>query len=491
MTSAGNERVQGPSPSLDGLSPSSCATANARRASCWPVLAGLLTGIVCGAIAAGVAWWAFPPEYTAVCYLHVREDPMPRAGKNSAGVPSSRYLQDQVVLVQSNFVLAAALTKPGIASLRCVSERRDPVEWLRDRLEVGYPANGEILRIALRGKDGEESVCLLRAVRDAYFEEVIGPYRDSLERRLKLLRQSCAQNAAQISAKESELQAIYRRFEVGHFEQAMQKSIQVLDETSALRSRIGEVQAKLSGLDTRISLLQARLEKIGSEESLQAEAAKQLEQRVQSLLAQDPRIVQARRQADSLQAALEAEKLRAGRADAPSLVRLQEWWNSLEEELARREGELRPQLTAQAAGELARQSAQPSALARREQLLAAVADAELDKAVLEEESRLTKESFAAEARRYEALMEVWPELQSRQEELSRLKRLSERMEIEAEQWEIQLQAPPPVSVLEDVHVPPGVPAVRQALQAGMIGLIGFVIPLLAVPTAALLFRRRR
>jgi beta-lactamase regulating signal transducer with metallopeptidase domain len=84
--------------------------------------------------------------------------------------------------LRSYFVLIAALRPRDIASLPLVRAQDDPVEWLAQRLEVGFIPGSEIMYIRLSGKpdEVEQLTKLVDAVARAYEDEVV--YVDSQSR---------------------------------------------------------------------------------------------------------------------------------------------------------------------------------------------------------------------------------------------------------------------------------------------------------------------
>jgi hypothetical protein len=79
-------------------------------------------------------------------------------------------------LLKSKFLLTSALRDPAIAGLPLFGGVGDREAWLQEHLQVGYPQNGEILEITLRGpkSEAEELVRVVDAVAEAYKKEVLG-----------------------------------------------------------------------------------------------------------------------------------------------------------------------------------------------------------------------------------------------------------------------------------------------------------------------------
>jgi hypothetical protein len=85
------------------------------------------------------------------------------------------FKKSQLALLKSDFLLQAALRDPAVASLRIVASETDPIQWLRDNLEVGFVDESDVLSISLRGSQRDEADLrhLADAVAKAYLNEVV------------------------------------------------------------------------------------------------------------------------------------------------------------------------------------------------------------------------------------------------------------------------------------------------------------------------------
>jgi hypothetical protein len=152
------------------------APSPAIRKRSWPRIGALLflIALVCGA----VAWFARPKTVTATALFEVRMDTPSLVG-NQAAQRNQDYeilRKTQVALLKSKFVLTSALRNPSIGALSVLAGVGDKEAWLQDHLEVGYPHDGEILEIKLRGTawQADDLILLVDAVGEAYKKEVLG-----------------------------------------------------------------------------------------------------------------------------------------------------------------------------------------------------------------------------------------------------------------------------------------------------------------------------
>lgn len=168
-----------------------------RRRS-WPRLVALLVLVALACLA--TTWLARSKPVTAIALFEVRRDTPSLVGNQSGQITSGSDFEilkkTQIALLKSKFVLTSALRNQGITSLAVLAGQADPVTWLQDHLEVGYPQDGEILEIKLRGTGPQTNdlIAIVDAVAEAYKKEVLGAekarqlaQRDMLERSLQNL----------------------------------------------------------------------------------------------------------------------------------------------------------------------------------------------------------------------------------------------------------------------------------------------------------------
>jgi hypothetical protein len=113
-----------------------------------------------------------------------------RASENNNDRDWTIFCNTQVALLRSAFVLQSALRTPGIHELPLVRDQQDHLAFLRDRLEIGFFDNSEILYIRMRGSSDEveQLTKIVDAIARIYENEVI--FKD--EQRSKVIRDALA-----------------------------------------------------------------------------------------------------------------------------------------------------------------------------------------------------------------------------------------------------------------------------------------------------------
>ena len=160
-----------------------------------------------------LAWWVQPTRYVAETLFLINAvqpqalaDPHPTFDAHEFEM----LLNTQRDLLRSDFVIMAAIRDPKIASLPVVKSQQDPVEWIRERLEVGTSVSSQVLTIRIRCYEHEtgDVVQILDALAEAYENEVV--FED--DQRAKIGRESLYNSYSKIqedTAKQfKELQAL-------------------------------------------------------------------------------------------------------------------------------------------------------------------------------------------------------------------------------------------------------------------------------------------
>jgi hypothetical protein len=163
-----------------------------------------------GLLAAALVWRELAPGPSACALVRVSKQPPHVLGyqqaRGQADYDFETFRQNQVALVKSRMVLNAALhdrnvvpifnttPSPGLVSqfsdwLRN-SKPQEPVEWLEDHIQVDFGLSPEIMRISVTGKNPDELIALVTAVRDAYLNEVRHIENKRMDRVVKM-RSDC------------------------------------------------------------------------------------------------------------------------------------------------------------------------------------------------------------------------------------------------------------------------------------------------------------
>ena len=419
----------------------------------------LIMGVLASAGVMVFAWRTIPVEYTATAWLQVSLERPRVLFDTKDDDPLLRNRQTQTTLVTSNRVLTAALQKPGISQLPYIRNQVDPIMWLRRNLRVRFADQAEILEISMTGGDPEQIAAIVNAVKDAYMSEVGDVSRNYALERKKLLEANYAQTLELVKKRDQRYRELANALGSADSEVARKKALTALETLADHRKHVNELRQQISGLERRIAILQSRLRYMEehrpqtSEEERRQRDEAVIQQIVENALRADPWIAAAQARLSYLETRWFEERQRAAQGEkAPSAQRIQEEMETLRKGLEQRRAELTPQLVEFAREQLAkgRAVAPPT---ETEQIQAEIAQAELEKAVLEDELKVALEQFEKEAAEAEQLGKYSADLEAERAEVERLKAIAARMGDELERWNIELAAPPRVRVLEEASTP--------------------------------------
>jgi len=131
----------------------------------WWILA-LVASLVLGVSAGAMAWMVMGTQYRAEAWLKI-QDRRPYIAFPSDS-DSQVYVRTQLELIRHPVVLLEILSDPKIAPMPEVKSQENPVEWLRDHLQVSAVNGSELYRITFDGPDPENAATIANAVMASY-----------------------------------------------------------------------------------------------------------------------------------------------------------------------------------------------------------------------------------------------------------------------------------------------------------------------------------
>lgn len=154
----------------------------------WMVLCGLAVwAIVSAAAGRAVAVEdAKKNEATACLQLNFNEKMLTSATGQNIRDEFDLFKKTQRQLIQGRMVLFGALRKPGVAELPIIRNRKEPLDWLSEHLEVTFPDDAQVMQVRISGADAKDCAVLVNAVVDTYYVEVVEAER---KRRLDRVRE--------------------------------------------------------------------------------------------------------------------------------------------------------------------------------------------------------------------------------------------------------------------------------------------------------------
>lgn len=453
----------------------------------------LAAGIVLAAASALVAWFAIPVNYTATAWLRIATDKPKILFKVGA---EDELLSDRravATLMTSRFVLNAALRKPNVSQCEYLRDEDDRLTWLKEHVEVTFPGNSEILQIGMTGDDPSQLVTLVNAVKDAYMEEVVGVDRENHLRQKRVLEQSYHRNVEDIKKKTTLYHDLANELGAADSDAVRIKGLYSLESTAQLRDRVNQLKGRISGIEQRVNIAEAQLKKMSDEPLDDSKKREHLKrQLLEGAFAADHRIGYFQNQIAMLDMKIFEEKLRVASDDAPSIVRMKDSQEKYREGIQKLVAEIGPALEKQVEEKLKEYAAEMWAQipkTPRDQQLAVIDAWKTEKSVLEKELESAQEAFKANAAESEKLNSNSVELEMRKTELERLKKMTERMGQELDQWEVELAAQSRVTLLEPASVPKSSDIKKKQRMIGFIAAAAFGLAVLGVAGMDFMSRR--
>ncbi|MDA0918720.1 MAG: AAA family ATPase [Planctomycetota bacterium] len=247
----------------------------------------VLIGVPLALLAAAAAWVAVPAYYTAFALLKVASTEPRLVFKKAESEQSfETYRQTQMAMIQSRFVLNAALRQPGISELETIRTKTYPLEWLEDKITVGTYNSPEILKISLEGNNPEDITRIVNAVKDAYLDEVVLADRKQRITRLNELERIHSETEEKVRQKEQRVESLAKELGTGDSQALSIKHQMALEQISLLRreharvrfelmrAQINEQSVGISGVDASSSVTPGlELGSVGASTAPQSQAA--------------------------------------------------------------------------------------------------------------------------------------------------------------------------------------------------------------------------
>lgn len=223
--------------------------------------------MLCAAIVGPAVYFSIGDKYTASSFLRVAMAEKPILEQTSRERTNRDrfeiYKNTQKGLVQSRFVLMAALRDSDAAELPSVKEATetgDTVTWLTKQLSVSFPLRAEIMKIDITRPDKREAMVLSRAVTEAYLKEVVYAEQALKNDRLGELDKAFSEKATLVRTKREDLKKLAQQLGASEKETLTLKQKLALEELSQYRSQLAQSQFEVRKMKGELAGQQAMLQ---------------------------------------------------------------------------------------------------------------------------------------------------------------------------------------------------------------------------------------
>lgn len=219
-----------------------------------------LTGRI---LADGFDWHWGSEKVNASAYLRVSpaDASQPFDAKNLQA-EFDIFKNTQIQLLFSPIVLRAALKRPGVADLEIVKKQENPLHWLGRNLKINAPANSEIVQISLPGGDAslKELATLVNAVIDAYMAEIVDAERAKRDQRVTELKKFQMERSQELKDTIVELRKMAESLGTSDSESLTVREKIMLDELALYRTEFVRSQFELNRMLADLTARKAELD---------------------------------------------------------------------------------------------------------------------------------------------------------------------------------------------------------------------------------------
>ncbi|RLS48647.1 MAG: hypothetical protein DWH87_04910 [Planctomycetota bacterium] len=431
-----------------------------------PALAlGLLTGI-----AVAVPVWLFLPRgYEAVVWLRIRASGTLLSEGRSAEYDA--YRKTQLQLLRSPVVLNAALRKPGISSLRMITEQDDPQAWLARTIEPVLQGDSEVMQLKFRGAVAEETAKILNAITSCYLDDIVNKDRQDRLGRRDQLEKKFKENQTELRSRRETFNDLARTLGTRDSQEVATQRSLLMDQLGTARGRMVQAENDLERLEGEIAVYDLRKGEAaeladegeaGAGEGEGADEAIASDDMIEAALSREPEIRALESQIAELTDAILGQAERSARGmNEPAVRRMVGRRQQVLRQIEATKTKLRPQILGVigSGGAVTGAGVSPRELAlRRQTLVKSIAKA---RATYEDISKQVVDLGNANA-----------DLENRKGEIDQLARVTDQIGLQLEATSLDLTAPPRVTLLEEAVVPGGNDTLKRLLLAAIAGLAG-------------------
>lgn len=434
-------------------------------------LPALALGVVTAAAVAVPVWIFLPRGYEAVVWLRIRASGTLLNEGRSAEYDA--YRKTQLQLLRSPVVLNAALRKPGISSLRMITEQDDPQTWLARTIEPVVQGDSEVMQLKFRGPVAEETAKILNAITSCYLDDIVNKDRQDRLGRRDQLEKKFKENQTELRSRRETFNDLARTLGTRDSSEVATQRGLLMDQLSTARGRMVQAENELERLDAEIAIYELRKGDFadgssdGQEDEGEADGdeADRLasDEMVEAALSREPEIRALEAQVAGLTDAIIGQAERSARGmNEPAVRRMVGRRQQLLRQIEAVKVKLRPQVlgfmgTGSSGGATAAVSPRELQL-RRQTLVRAIEKA--------------RKSYDEISKQVIDLGNANADLENRKSEIDQLARVTDQIGLQLEATSLDLTAPPRVTLLEEAVVPGGNDTIKRLLLALMAAAAG-------------------
>ncbi len=395
-------------------------------------LTAAVLSVLFGAVAAAATWYLMTPKYTAFVTLKVLSNPQDIIWhENPAGIAQqSTYVHSQAAAFKSRRIILHAMQQDEVKRLGLDSRYPDVVDWLETELKTEFVDPGEFMNVMLTAVDPSDALTVLKAVTNAYMDEVVYAEKAAKSTRLAEVEKIYTDSGAKLNRERENFKTDAEKagvvFSDNIHESLTRQQKTLLENLQQAKYQRIQLSVELAKAQSQLKALDFRDQAVGK---LTIEDS-QVERELQTDIVARPKLDRL----PVLKELVENIQKKTSDASEPILVDAQKRITELEAAVETRRGELKEEMKQR----LASSGSQESQLARAQldsTIATLTADAtKLDATIPDMEAKADK-------------IGNWTtDLDAQRGEIARLSKILDDIGLEKERLNVELNAPPRVSI---------------------------------------------
>ena len=435
-------------------------------------LPALALALVTGVAFAVPVWLFLPRGYEAVVWLRIRASGTILSEGRSAEYDA--YRKTQLQLLRSPVVLNAALRKPGISSLKMITEQDDPQNWLARTIEPVLQGDSEVMQLKFRGPVAEETAKILNAITSCYLDDIVNKDRQDRLSRRDQLEKKFKENQTELRSRRETFNDLARTLGSRDSQEVATQRGLLMDQLGTARGRMVGAENDLERLEAEIAIIEfrkgevsdARADNQRDEAEDGGDGADQLasEEMIEAALSREPEIRALESQIAGLTDSILGQAERSARGmNEPAVRRMVGRRQQLLRQIEAAKSKLRPQIL----GVMGSGGSLTSAGS-----VSSPRELELRRQTLVRSIEKARGSYDDISKQVIDLGNANADLENRKSEIDQLARVTDQIGLQLEATSLDLTAPPRVTLLEEAVVPSGNDTVKRLLLALMAACAG-------------------
>jgi|GEM_PF-501130 len=431
-------------------------------------LPALALALVTGLAVAVPVWLYLPRGYEAVVWLRIRASGTILSEGRSAEYDA--YRKTQLQLLRSPVVLNAALRKPGISSLRMITEQDDPQSWLARTIEPVLQGDAEVMQLKFRGSVADETAKILNAITSCYLDDIVNKDRQDRLSRRDQLEKKFKENQTELRSRRETFNDLARTLGSRDSQEVATQRGLLMDQLGTAKGRMNQAENDLERLEAEIAIVELRKGEVAGaradeQDGEAADGADEEDQlasgeMIEAALSREPEIRALESQIAGLTDSILGQAERSARGmNEPAVRRMVGRRQQLLRQIEAVKTKLRPQILGVMGSGGSSASAGGAVVSPRE--------FELRRQTLVRAIEKARGAYDDISKQVIDLGNANADLENRKSEIDQLARVTDQIGLQLEATSLDLTAPPRVTLLEEAVVPGGNDSVKRLLLALM------------------------